>query len=75
MQIKPSKDINGNTIVKVSFDKGVKGFSVQTNGNMPRTHRAITWEACFNESQAINELHGFIKVHGTERQKELLGWY
>ena len=75
MNVKQGKDVNGNTIVKVSFGKGIRGFSIQTNGNMPRTHRAITWEGVINEYEAINETHGFIKIHGTERQKELLGWY
>lgn len=74
MKITYGRDINGNTIVKASF-KGARGFSVQTNGNMPRTHRAITWESDFNENQAINELNAYIKIHGTKRQKELLGWY
>ena len=75
MIIKPSKDVNGNTTVKVTFEDNTRGFSVQTNGNMPLTHRAITWEGGFNTSQAISELHGFIKVHGSARQKDLLGWY
>lgn len=73
MIIRPSKDSNGNTIVQVS-GLGERGFSVQTNGNMPKTHRSITWDCCFNRSIAENELHGYIKEHGTDRQKDLLGW-
>ena len=75
MNIKPSKDANGNTTVRVSFGKGAeRGFSIQTNGNMPRTHRSITWDCQFDRHVAENELHGYIKQHGTARQKDLLGW-
>lgn len=40
MKTKISRDINGNKIVKISFpDTGQKGFSIQTLGNLPLTHR------------------------------------
>lgn len=74
MIIRPSKDSNGNTTVHVSFAEATRGFSVQTNGNMPRTHRNITWDCEFNKHTAENELNEYIKQFGTNRQKELLGW-
>jgi hypothetical protein len=47
-----SSDINGNKILRIK-PQGARGFSIQTNGNLPVTHRygvcgatldeAITW--------------------------------
>ncbi len=70
MNLSLSRDINGNKILRVRFPDGVRGFSVQTNGNLPRTHSSH--EAGF---EAENELNAYIKIHGTPRQKELLGWH
>ena len=72
MIIKLSRDKNGNKTAKVLFLDGTRGFSVQTLGNLPETHR-MTKEDC-NQFVAGNELHAFIKVYGTKHQKELLGW-
>jgi len=73
MRLKLSRDLNGNKTLKVSFSDGTRGFSVQTNGNLPRTHRMSKHD--FNNSTAQNELHGYIKEYGTNNQKALLGWY
>lgn len=72
MNIKLSRDINGNKVLKVSF-VGVRGFSVQTLGNLPETHQIDTNED-LKQFTAVNELHAYIKIYGTKRQKELLGW-
>lgn len=72
MNIKLGRDVNGNKILKVSF-VGVRGFSVQTLGNLPETHRMPSNEE-LRQFTAVNELHAFIKIYGTKRQKELLGW-
>lgn len=72
MILKLSRDVNGNKTLVVSF-QGVRGFSVQTNQNLPNTHRMT--QDTFDRSAACNELTGYIKVYGTKRQKELLGWY
>jgi len=73
MLLKLGHDINGNKVLKASFRDGTRGFSVQTLGNMPRTHRNGFVD--FVEHVAESELHGYIKIYGTTRQKGLLGWH
>ncbi len=73
MQLKLAHDSNGNKILKVSFAMTEKrGFSIQTLGNMPETHR--NGFADFNRHTAENELNAFVKVYGTTHQKTCLGW-
>lgn len=67
-------DINGNKVAKFIPGKGVRGFSVQTNGNMPNTHRNYS-KGDIAGQDAKNELHAYIKQHGTKAQKEALGWF
>jgi len=75
VNIKPATDSNGNSVVKVTFPgEAYRGFSVQTNGNMPKTHRSIAWEGDFNPHIASNELFAHVKQFGTDREKEVLGW-
>lgn len=72
--MKLSRDVNGNKILKVeSKDFGLgRGFSVQTNGNLPKTHKM---DKCnLNINVALCELHCYIKEYGTDKQKEKLGW-
>ena len=71
MNLKLSKDVNGNKTLKV-MPHGERGFSIQTNGNLPETHRMSKHD--FDHSLAINELNGWIKLYGTDREKDLLGW-
>lgn len=67
--MKISRDTNGNKILKVEKSDlaGNKGFSVQTLGNLPMTHRdgigSYTW----------GELVSYVRQYGTERQKDLIG--
>ena len=63
-------DRNGNRALKVSLDTGAKGFSVQTNGNLPRTHAQ---GGQFNKAIAQAELYVFVAEFGTDRQKSILG--
>ena len=73
MNLNLSKDANGNKTLKVSFvDTDFYGFSIQTNGNLPETHRMTKHD--FNHSIAENELNGFVKQYGSDREKDLLGW-
>lgn len=60
------RDQNGNKrcVVKVSHGRG---FSIQTNGNMPETHRSGIGEWTWPEVVA------YVRDHGTKAQKELLG--
>lgn len=60
------RDKNGNKVVRVKIS-GRRGFSIQTNGNLPRTHRdgvtlATDAEVC-----------AYVRRHGSERQKRILG--
>ncbi len=66
-----SKDVNGNKVLKVEskdlVNKSSKGFSIQTNGNLPLTHRDGIFEG------TMIELKGYIVDFGTQGQKEKLG--
>ena len=70
--MKISRDVNGNKIVKVSGsdlgDERLRGFSVQTLGNLPYTHKNDLF--CVKTTQA--EIFNFIEQYGTQRQKALL---
>jgi hypothetical protein len=58
-------DINGNKILQVRFNLS-RGFSVQTNGNLPMTHRDGVgfWTA--------TELQDYVLRYGTKRQIKLV---
>ena len=73
MVLNIGRDTNGNKILKVTFRDKTRGFSVQTNGTLPETHRMT--QDTFNDHIANGELNAYIKKYGTERQKDLLGWY
>lgn len=66
MKIELTRDINGNKTVRFKPDNG-RAFSVQTLGNMPRTHRE------FDPVTALSELAAYARQYGTQRQKEALG--
>lgn len=59
------RDKNGNRVCRVT--KAGRGFSIQTNGNLERTHRdgIGAWTA--------GEVSEYVANYGTKRQKELLG--
>ena len=59
------RDRNGNKIVHCSSREG--GFAIQTNGNLPRTHR----DGVTVETDA--EVRAYVAAHGSERQKRILG--
>lgn len=67
--MKTDTDLNGNSVLK--FEKsdlgGARGFSIQTNGNLPKTHREGIGE------HTIPEAREWIEKFGTPRQKELFG--
>ena len=67
--MKIAHDTNGNRVLKLEgSDVGAKrGFSIQTLGNLPQTHRdGIT-------SGTDAEVRTYLTQHGTARQKELYG--
>ncbi len=62
-----SRDVNGNKLLKVSV-KGEGGFSIQTNTNMPKTHKMTK-----DDSTISAEVKAYVTAYGTKRQKEILG--
>ena len=66
--MKISRDTNGNKILKIEASdlNGARGFSVQTLGNLPKTHL----DGIFSGTR--DELVSFINEHGTDRQKQLI---
>lgn len=61
-----SRDLNGNRIVRVRPAKG-RGFSIQTNGNLPETDRN---GVC---AETPREVADYVKNYGTARQRAALG--
>ena len=59
------RDKNGNKLVRVKTS-GRGGFSIQTNGNLPQTHR----DGVTSETDA--EVCAYVRRHGSERQKRIL---
>lgn len=60
------RDRNGNKIVRV-FAPGERGFGIQTNGNLPNTHRdGIT-------AATADEVRAYVRRHGTRRQRAVVG--
>jgi hypothetical protein len=60
-------------VAKFIPGSGARGFSIQTLGNMPKTHREL-FIGDDGGHIADNELNGYIKQFGTDRQKDMLGW-
>lgn len=60
------RDRNGNRILRVHPPKG-RGFSVQTNGNLPRTHRDGVGD------WTVVEARDYVTRYGTPRQKRVMG--
>jgi len=58
-------DINGNKVCRVSCG-GERGFSIQTNGNLPNTHRDGVCKL------TEDEVETYILLYGTRRQKTIL---
>ena len=66
IKLKFSMDVNGNRIVKLTR-KGLRGFSVQTNGNLPKTHSMT--KGNMDVKVVLNELRAFCT---TAHQQNLL---
>ncbi|MEI8280796.1 MAG: hypothetical protein WCG75_00180 [Armatimonadota bacterium] len=65
MTFKIGFDINGNKVCRVSCG-GERGFSIQTNGNLPNTHRDGVCKL------TEYEVETYILSYGTRRQKTIL---
>jgi len=64
MNTKLSRDVNGNKIVRLTFSNA-QGFSIQTNGNLPLTHRTGKPDHA--------EIRAYVLRFGTLRQKSVIG--
>jgi hypothetical protein len=60
-----ARDRNGNRILRVQPSHG-RGFSIQTNGNLPRTHRDGVGD------WTVTEARDYVTRHGTPRQKRVM---
>lgn len=65
MNYKMGRDKNGNKILHCSSVEG--GFSIQTNGNLPQTHR----DGVTTGTDA--EVCAYVQRHGNARRKRILG--
>ena len=67
------KDNNGNKIISLT-KKGSRGFSIQTNGNLPETHKMEMGKKFNLASHLVVcwEVMTYIKSHGTDKQKSFL---
>ena len=62
---KTGRDKNGNKTLRCSSVEG--SFTIQTNGNLPQTHRdgvTVATDA---------EVCAYVRRHGTDRQRRILG--
>jgi len=62
-------DFNGNKILSIKAAGG-GGFSIQTNGNLPATHRMDTQTLDYDI--ALRELTDYVNNYGTKRQKTIM---
>ena len=71
--MKISRDINGNKILVIEgSDIGCKkGFSIQTNGNLIRTHKMTN--DTLNQDIAFSESVEWVRKYGTKSQREKMG--
>ena len=72
--MKVGHDINGNRVLHITRDdvKG-RGFSIQTLGNLPETHRLFGQVQPEDLAMVDREVRAYLSEHGTPRQKELFG--
>lgn len=61
-----SRDKNGNKTVKI-IPPMARGFSIQTNGNLPQTH-----SGGYSSTYTPGEVREYVGKYGTERQKHIM---
>jgi hypothetical protein len=69
------RDTNGNKVVRIKRP-GMRGFSIQTNGNLPMCHGlSIGHKIPYTKGnqQYWVEIQDFIGKYGTSKQKEMVG--
>jgi len=69
------RDVNGNKCLVIEAhdlpNGGKRGFSIQTNGNLPKTHAMD--KANFNDGTAYGEARQWVQRHGNDGQKSKFG--
>lgn len=70
--LKLDRDTNGNKIVKITRS-GFTGFSIQTLGNLPRTHRRPMKERLTDYDYLVItiEIQDYLLKYGTDKQKSI----
>jgi urate oxidase len=73
ISFKLDRNINGNKIVKITRS-GFTGFSLQTLGNLPHTHRRPMKERFtdYDYFVVLTEVSNYVAKHGTVKQKALI---
>ena len=64
--LKISRDINGNKVLRIKPRGASRGFSIQTNGNLPMTERQ---GIC---GYTIDEIVAHINACGTKAQRQAI---
>lgn len=67
MQIKIGRDSNGNKIVSIPGNESGRGYSIQTNGNLPCLHRLPPGKHVLDWRQ-ISDLNAYLTAHGTNER-------
>ncbi len=68
IKFKLGRDDSGNKLVKITR-KNYRGFSIQTNGNLPLTHNS----EIVIRNITLKEVQAHITEFGTPQQKSLMG--
>ena len=71
MKLKLSVNSNGQKVLKIARP-GFRGFSIQTNGNLPLTHKMSNADLGVFSCLVYDEAVEYVKKHGTPRQLEVL---
>ncbi len=66
--VKLGRDSNGNKVAKLKTAAG--SISVQTNGNLEKTHRMD--KSDLDKSTALEEIKAYVQEYGTARQKKVV---
>ncbi len=69
VKFKFGQDANGNRTIKITRP-GKRGFSIQTNGNLPQTH-AMSKDS-LNAHIVHDECRAYCGIYGTKNQRNIL---
>ena len=70
MRVKIQMDRNGNKVVTITGNEAGRGFSIQTNGNLPKIHHFPLGKATIKiPSEEALEITVYLITCGTDKQK------